>query len=461
MSWINMGWVRWLYPGMKLKRWLFLFSIGVIISALGLAMLFNYQIIGVLEEAIFRLLFQATGRYSTTTLVLAGGVILTIGLLAMVFATRRLVQSMVRALLPDSEEKLVERLFAMRKRDKGPAVVVVGGGTGLSVLLRGMKFLTSNCTAVVTTADDGGSSGRLRAELGIIPPGDLRNCLVALADTEPLMEKLMQHRFGGSSALGGHSFGNLFIAAMAQVVGDMEQGLRATSKVLKVRGQVLPSTLALVQLQATLDDGMVVVGESNIPGSGRKIVRVGLLPGDPPAVASSVAAIEKADLLVFGPGSLYTSIIPNLLVPGIRDAVMASQAVRIYICNVMTQPGETDGYTAADHLQAIVDHVGGNPIDYVLVNRQIVATSLQKKYAGQAAFPVEPDVKRIEDLGSKVMEADLISQTDLVRHDPVKLAQAVWGLVYRLGLKGGIKLFDYYYIRQAMRNMRAMRRQND
>ena len=456
-----MNWVKWLYPGMKLKRWLFLFSLGVMVCALGLAMLFNYQVISVLEEAIFRLLYQATGRYSVTTLMLAGGAILLLGLLAMVFATRRLVQSMVQALIPDSREKLVERLFAMRKRDKGPAVVVVGGGTGLSVLLRGMKFLTANCTAVVTTADDGGSSGRLREELGIIPPGDLRNCLVALADTEPLMEKLMQHRFGGSSSLGGHSFGNLFIAAMAQVVGDMEQGLKATSKVLKVRGQVLPSTLASVKLEATLADGVRVVGESNIPELGQKIVKVELLPSDPPAVASSVAAIEKADLLVFGPGSLYTSIIPNLLVPGIREAVMKSQAVRIYICNVMTQPGETDDYTAADHLQAIIDHVGGNPIDYVLVNRQMVAQGLQEKYAGQAAFPVEVDTARIEAMGSQVVEADLISQTDLVRHDPVKLAQAVWGLVYRLGLKGGIKLFDYYYIRQAMRNMRTIRRRGN
>ena len=456
-----MDWVKWLYPGMKLKRWLFLFSIGVIVSALGLAMLFNYQVISVLEEAIFRLRFQLTGSYSATTLVLAGVVILAVGLLSMVYAMRRLVQSMVQALIPDSQEKLVERLFAMRKRDKGPAVVVVGGGTGLSVLLRGMKYLTANCTAVVTTADDGGSSGRLREELGIIPPGDLRNCLVALADTEPLMEKLMQYRFGGTSSLGGHSLGNLFIAAMAQVAGDMEKGLQATSKVLKVRGQVLPSTLAPVQLKATLDDGSLIVGESTIPGAGKKIVRVELLPSDPPAVASSVAAIEKADLLVFGPGSLYTSIIPNLLVPGIREAILASKAIRIYICNVMTQPGETDGYTAADHLQAIIDHVGGNPIDYVLVNRQLVASELLEKYADQAAFPVVPDVVRIEALGSRVLEADLICQTDLVRHDPVKLAQAVWGLVYRLGLKSGIKLFDYYYIRQAMRNLRLMCKQDD
>lgn len=215
-----------------------------------------------------------------------------------------------------------------RKLTRGPAITVVGGGTGLSTLLRGMKYITNNCTAVVTTADDGGSSGRLRKELGIIPPGDLRNCLTALADREPLMERLMQYRFQGDSPLAGHCFGNLFIAAMAQAEGGMEAGLNATSQILKVRGRVIPSTLEDIRLQARMTDGSVVTGESEIPKVHKHIKKMMMLPADAQAANGAIDAILNADVLIFGPGSLYTSVIPNLLVEGIRDAVVRSKAVK-------------------------------------------------------------------------------------------------------------------------------------
>jgi uncharacterized cofD-like protein len=276
----------------------------------------------------------------------------------MFYATRRIVRSVMDAVLPENNGSLMETIFTQRKLSNGPAVTVVGGGTGLSTLLRGMKYITGNCTAVVTVADDGGSSGRLRQELGIIPPGDLRNCLVAMADREPLMERVMQYRFKGDSALAGHSLGNLFLAAIAETEGGMEEGLKAASQILKIRGHVIPSTLSNIQIRADMADGTSVLGESEITNAGKKIVRLHMVPADAPATKSAVQAIRDADVLIFGPGSLYTSVLPNLLVPGIREAVLASKAFKIYICNVMTQPGETDGYGAYDHVKALIDHVG-------------------------------------------------------------------------------------------------------
>ncbi|MEG1159752.1 MAG: YvcK family protein, partial [Acidaminococcaceae bacterium] len=250
-----MSWIKWLCPGLNLKRWLLLFAIGVIFAATGTALVFNYQFIGFIEELLFKLMYMATGEYYHAISVAGGISVLVIGMFIMFYATRKLIHSVMESVLPDNNTSLMERIFTQRKLTKGPAITVVGGGTGLSVLLRGMKYITNNCTAVVTVADDGGSSGRLRQELGILPPGDLRNCLVALADTEPLMEKVMQYRFKGETPLAGHNLGNLFIAAMAAVEGSMEAGLIATSEILKVRGNVLPSTLEDIQLTAEMADG--------------------------------------------------------------------------------------------------------------------------------------------------------------------------------------------------------------
>ena len=338
----------------------------------------------------------------------------------MLYSTRSLIRSIIAVLIPDRSESLVDMIYQERKLGRGPAVTVIGGGHGLSVLLRGIKTATNNVSAVVTVADDGGSSGRLREELGIIPPGDLRNCLVALADTEPLMEKLFQHRFGGDSTLAGHSFGNLFIAAMNEVTGDMETALKESSKVLAVKGRVIPASKEHVRLDAVMTDGTVVEGESQIPEAHKKIRRVRLYPKKVPAVPAALEAIESADAIVLGPGSLYTSIMPNLLVDGVADALKKSKAIKIYICN----------YTAAQHAKAILDHTGHGAIDYVLVNSAPIPESM---WQGTGATPVDIDEDKVNALGLGLIKADLMSETQIGRHDPDKLCAAVMRIIYSLG----------------------------
>lgn len=451
-----MDFLKWLYPGIRLKRWFFLFSLGTILVSVGMSLLLNYQYVGYLEEWLFKTVYLATGSYYYTITFLAGLSVLSLGLGSMLFATRQIIRSVIGALIPDGSEKFIDRIFAQRRLKRGPNIVVIGGGTGLSVLLRGIKSVTSNVTAIVTVADDGGSSGRIREDLGVVAPGDLRNCLVALADTEPLMEKLFQHRFGGHGSLAGHSFGNLFIAAMNQVVGSVEGALAASSKVLAVRGRVLPSTEAPVRLQAELADGTIVEGESNIPLAGQAIRRVRLVPADAAPVASSLQAIREADAILIGPGSLYTSVLPNLLIQEVAAELKASKAAKIYICNVMTQPGETDGYTASDHVEALLQHAGAGIVDYVLVNGQPVAKSLQSVYANQGAAPVEADVERIEKLGVKAFRADVISESDVVRHDPLKLCRTLVSMIYRLRPHAEhMALLDHYLIADTLRERKG------
>ena len=423
--------LKWLYPGMRFKRWLLLFAGGVMLASLGIAVVFNYKYIDNIEEAIFKAVYLWSGSYDYTFTALVGMLMVLLGFGVMLVAARFVIRSVITVLLPaNSSEKLVDLIYEKRKLGKGPAITVVGGGHGLSVLLRGIKQATSNVTAVVTVADDGGSSGRLREELGMIPPGDLRNCLVALADTEPLMEKLFQHRFEGDSQLSGHSFGNLFIAAMAQVTGDVETALKESSKVLAVKGRVLPASKEFVRLDAIMEDGSIVCGESKIPEANKKIHRVKLFPEHVEAVQSSLDALRDAEAIVLGPGSLYTSIMPNLLVEGIGDALCRSRAVKIYICNVMTQPGETDGYTASMHVKAILDHAGRNAVDYVIVNSTPVPEDLKKKYAEAGAYPVIVDEDVLKALGVGVIKADLITNHDAIHHDPKKLAESVMQVVY-------------------------------
>ena len=410
---------------------------------------------GFVEEMLFRMSYLTTGKYSNTVSMLIGVVSLGAGLFIMYYATRKIIRSVVEAVMPDNNASLMEIIFTQRKLTRGPAITVVGGGTGLSTLLRGMKYITNNCTAVVTVGDDGGSSGRLRKEMGILPPGDLRNCLVALADREPLMERIMQYRFKGDSPLAGHSFGNLFIAAMAEAEGSMEAGLAATSQILNVRGKVVPSTLRDIRLKAEMTDGSIINGESEIPKAHKRIRTMAMEPAEAPAAASAVQAILNSDILIFGPGSLYTSVIPNLLVKGIRDAVLKSEAVKIYICNVMTQPGETDGYGAYEHVQALIQHAGGQFLDYVIVNDQRITAAQLAQYNEKGSMPVTPDIKKIEHLGIQVIPTRLISNKDLIRHNPQKLAQVIISLVYRLRLFGkGIQFFDYFFMRQSMRELK-------
>ena len=421
--------LKWLYPGMKMKRWLLLFAVGVLMVSLGIALIFNYKYLDQIEEEIFRLVYLSIGSYNYTITTFIGFCVVIIGSSCMMLATRQIIRSIIAVLMPESSDRLVDVIYEKRKLGRGPAVTVIGGGHGLSVLLRGIKASTSNVSAVVTVADDGGSSGRLREELGIIPPGDLRNCLVALADTEPLMEKLFQYRFEGKTALAGHSFGNLFIAAMNEVTGDMEAALQESSKVLAVKGRVLPASKEYVRLDAIMEDGTVVEGESHIPEAHKKIKRVRLFPKKVPAVPSALEAIETADAIILGPGSLYTSIMPNLLVEGVAHALKKSKAIKIYICNVMTQPGETDNYTASMHAKAILDHAGRGVIDYVLVNSAPISEDMCKELN---AKPVVVDEDRINALGMGLVKADLISETDAGRHDPYKLCAAVMKMVYEL-----------------------------
>lgn len=447
-----MDFLKWLYPGIRLKRWLFLFSVGTIMMSIGMSLIFNYQYIGDLEEWLFKAVYLTTGSYYYTVSFLAGLAVLVLGLGSMLLATRQIIRSVIGVLLPEGSEKLIDRIFAQRRLKRGPNIVVIGGGTGLSVLLRGIKSITSNVTAIVTVADDGGSSGRIRQDLGLVAPGDLRNCLVALADKEPLMEKLFQHRFDGSGSLAGHSFGNLFIAAMTQVVGDVEGALAASSKVLAVRGRVLPSTEAPVRLQAELADGTVVEGESHIPEAGQTIRRVRLVPEDAAPVRSALQAIREADAILIGPGSLYTSVLPNLLIQDLAGELRTSKAAKIYICNVMTQPGETDGYSASRHVQAILDHVGPGIIDYVLVNGQAVAQPLQEVYASQGAVPVACDVEGIEALGVKAFRGNVISESEVVRHDPLKLCRTLVSIIYQLCPEADhMAFFDHYLIAETLR----------
>ncbi|MCQ2373294.1 MAG: YvcK family protein [Phascolarctobacterium sp.] len=449
-----MGWISWLCPGVNIKRWLLLATIGMLFCGVGLAMVFNLQVMGKLEELLFQLTYLTTGRYSNGVIVAMGAVFMLIGLACVTYGTRKVVRSVLTSLIPDRSGSLMEKIFVQRKLTQGPAITVVGGGTGLSTLLRGMKYITNNCTAVVTSGDDGGSSGRLRKELGIIPPGDLRNCMIALADQEPLMERLMQYRFKGDTPLAGHCFGNLFIAAMAEAEGGMEEGLKATSQILKVRGRVIPSTLADIQLQAEMTDGSVVTGESKISEAGKHIAKLKMLPEDAPAANDAVEAILKSDVLIFGPGSLYTSVIPNLVVPGIREAILKSKAIKIYICNVMTQPGETDGYGAYEHVRALIDHAGAQFLDYVIVNDEKISSAQLAPYKLEGSKPVTADTRKITNLGITVVPAHLISKKDLVRHDPVKLSQVLIGLIYRLRLFGkGVQFFDYFFMRLGLRNM--------
>ena len=315
-------------------------------------------------------------------------------------------------------------------QEKSLRIVTIGGGTGLSTILRGLKKFTPNLTAIVTVADDGGSSGRLRKEFGILPPGDIRSCLIAMANLEPLMERLMQYRFNSGTYLSGHNFGNLFLTAMTGITGDFQKAIEASSQVLAVRGRVFPATLESVTLKAELADGSIINGETAIGASGSPIQRVLLDPPSAGAVPEAVQAIYDADVVILGPGSLYTSIIPPLLVREIAEAVKRTKAVRMYICNVMTQPGETMGFSAGDHIQALTDHIGGNLLDYVILNNREVPKEIQSVYAEEGAAPVRLDMERIIRLGPVPVSADLLQTNYLARHNAEKLAELIFRLIH-------------------------------
>ncbi|MDI3312372.1 MAG: YvcK family protein [Thermoanaerobacterium sp.] len=314
----------------------------------------------------------------------------------------------------------------------GPKVVVIGGGTGLSTMLRGLKKYTNNITAIVTVADDGGGSGVLREDLGILPPGDIRNCILALANTEPTMEKLLQYRFT-DGMLKGQSFGNLFLAAMNGISDSFEEAVKKMSEVLAVSGKVLPVTLDDVKLKAKLKNGIVIDGESLIPKLQMKekspIERIFLEPKDAKPVKEALTDIMEADEIILGPGSLYTSIIPNLLVNDVCEAIEESKAIKIYVCNIMTQPGETIGYDANAHVDALFLH-GLKSLDYVIVNNGEIPYEYKDRYKEDMSQPVSYDVESFRQKGIKVIEKDVLAiRNNYIRHDEQKLAETLMGLI--------------------------------
>jgi uncharacterized cofD-like protein len=421
---------KWLTPGMGLKRWLSLGLAGMLTVNLGVFVL-TYAALREVRGSGFHMAWWGFGLVACI-----------LGTYMAYVGARKVIRQVVRVLTPVDPPRLLDAFYRYRTR-RGPKLVAIGGGTGLSTLLRGMKRYSDNITAIVAMADNGGSSGKLREELGALPPGDIRNCLTALAGEEELMTALFNHRFNHGTSLLGHSFGNLFLTAMAEVTGDFEQAVQASSRVLAVRGQVLPATLTPIELVATLEDGTEILGESQISKSKRAISEIRVVPEAPQATPDAVKAIRDADVIIIGPGSLYTSLAPNLLIPELREALHASNAPKIYICNVMTQPGETDGFTASDHAKALRKVAGERAFDWILVN-QDPPERLRDRYEAQGQYPVLVDREVCERMGVQVLEASLLDEGTFARHDSQALALAIvqWLLTLRRSNGGKILSFS-------------------
>lgn len=425
---------KWLVPGLGVKRWFALLFVGTGLLGLGVAFLLReLYVTATLPDAFYYITLQFL-PYAAR-----GGILIALALLCVSLGVWKFTTHVVAAARSsarangDHDEPLVELIHRYRFAGRGPRIVCLGGGTGLSILLRGLKEYSDNITAIVTVADDGGSSGRLRRDLGVIPPGDLRNCIAALADAEPLMTRLFQYRFpeGSGEGLEGHSFGNLFIVAMSDITGSMEEAIRETGRVLAVRGRILPSTLEDIRLAALTSGGEVIRGESKITSALQQIRQLTLEPQRPPAYPDTINAITNADVLVVGPGSLYTSVLPNLLVPDLRVAFQESQAMKIYVSNVATQHGETDHYSVQDHVRTITEHIGGAPFDYVLANSN-ASTRLPLRWHSE---PVRIDDKVDLD-GPAIIEADIIDTGNRYRHDAAKLAAAILTTYHEQGEAG-------------------------
>jgi uncharacterized cofD-like protein len=414
------SWLRWLTPGLEIKRWLLLLMVSELVLVLGVAYaLKELYASWVLPHQFFFITLQFLPHWLRA--VIFG----TLGVALLLFSYVKLTQSVLGPFLPgNSTSSIVDVIHAFRLKGRGPRIVAIGGGTGLSSLLRGLKTYTSNLSVIVTVADDGGSSGRLRDEYRILPPGDFRQCLIALADAEPLMKQLFDHRFKEGS-LNGHSFGNLFIMAMADVTGNFEHALRESGKVLAVKGTIVPSTLQDVTLVASIN-GHTVEGESKIPQQNAPITQVFLKPDGAQVNPEAAQAILNAELVVIGPGSLYTSILPNLLVEGMVEAIKASPALKVLICNLASQKGETEGYCVDDYLRVIREHVGSNIFDFVLVN----SNHSHQPTGGQSQviFRSEDATKHPE---VRFIPADVVNVRLPSHHDPDKLARAIMRRVWQ------------------------------
>lgn len=407
---------KWLYPGLGIKRWLGVTFFGVFIAVEGLAIAqcadFTKPVLDIVRNYMMSISDLTTGM-----------MLILVGLIIMGLGFRNFMGNILTGLLPGNDLKLGDILVQKVQLKKGPKIVAIGGGTGLSTLLRGLKEVTGNITAIVTVSDDGGSSGRLRGDLGMLAPGDIRNCLVALADTENAMEELFNYRFPRESELAGHSLGNLLLAGLTQTTGNFAQAVQEASRVLAIRGKVLPGTICDIELKAEMHDGRIVRGETKMVADQGQIKRAFLHPENCTALQASIDAILGAEAIILGPGSLYTSVIPNLLISGIVDAIKESKATVYYVCNIMTQPGETDGYKVSQHIKAIEEHCGSNIIDKVIVNKAEISQKLQRKYKKEGAIPVIYDSSAVNKFSVQVIESSLISQSDLARHDSAKLVK--------------------------------------
>lgn len=444
-----MRFIDWLKPGIKVKRWVMFGALGILMIAFGLVEWIQHKFYSLSYIAFY------------VFLMVAGAFILYLavsqGMKSFIFLVNK---GYINVSL--DSRKLENLIYEKRLLVKGPKIVAIGGGTGLSTMLRGLKYYTSNITAIVTVADDGGGSGDLREDLGILPPGDIRNCILALADTEPLMEELLQYRFTGGR-LENQSFGNLFLAAMDGISSNFEQAVQKMSSVLAVTGKVLPVTLDNVVLKAKLKNGEVVEGESKIADAvdlyNSPIDRVFLEPSNARALYESLQAIRDADAIILGPGSLYTSVIPNLLVEDIGRAVNRTKALKIYVSNIMTQPGETDSFSVKDHLKAILKHAGQDIVDYVVVNTGKIDKDLEKKYREEGSTLVSVDEKDISSLNVKVIGGDLIRvKNGLIRHDSEKLAAIlIETIMDKKLLFDKKKIIEYFYLSERLKETKGIK----
>lgn len=411
----------WLLPGLEVKRWFLMIFLGTLCAVVGFSIIFNFKPV----YFIIKLMLKITESFPTEII---GAIFVALGAFLFLKGWQYSNYSILNLSCEKERHQMLEDLYRRRKLNRGPKIVAIGGGTGLSTLLKGIKKITNNITAVVTVGDDGGSSGRLREEMGVLPPGDIRNCIAALADDEDLVTKLFQYRFKTGEGLEGHSFGNLFLSALCAITGDMVRAVKESSKVLSIRGRVLPSTLDDMRLIAEMEDGTIVRGESKIPEFEGKIKRLYTEPADCKALEDVIVAIDDAQLIIMGPGSLYTSVIPNLVIKEIAQAISRSKAKKIYVCNIMTQPGETDDYSVSDHLRKIIEHADvDNLIDAVLVN-DTLPDALIEEYSQANSIPVKLDVDNVKKLGVKIISRRLIedNKQNLVRHSPVRLSRAIY-----------------------------------
>ncbi len=429
--------LKWFYPGMNVKRWLLLIPIGLIPVLIGVLLLVQMGAVDWLDRLdgwFFNVLHLPLN--SPKVYYPVGIVMIIVGLLLILTALIAVNRSIIKAVAPEQLEDLPEIIRRKATLAQGAKIVALGGGTGLSALLRGLKTYTGNLTAVVTMTDNGGSSGLLQQQLGggVLPPGDIRNCLVALADAEPLMQQLFQYRFqtlNEKDGLSGHSFGNLLIAAMADITGDFERAVEETSNILAIRGRVLPSTIESVVLVGEMADGREVTGESEIARDPSPISRIKLCPDNPRPLDEVIAAIRQAEIICLGPGSVFTSLIPNILVKEITQAIASSKALRVYVCNVMTQRGETDGYAASDHVRVIEEHAaaflapGQRLFDVVLVNTAEPGGALRERYERSGADFVAPDSDKLRERGYRVVEGSFLAESAVVRHESNRMADTI------------------------------------